>query len=89
MSATATSLKREADASSSTAAKRARHDSAELPADSRTAAADSCVAETEAAATQINAGIIKKLAIKVTPCSTISIHFLCALSALQHCISLH
>eukprot|EP00953_Heterococcus_sp_UTEX-ZZ885_P042065 21412-Heterococcus_DN1.PRE.1 len=65
MSAIAASLKREADASSSAAAKRARHDddSAEAAAASRTAT-DPCVAETEAAATQINAGVIKKLTIK-------------------------
>jgi hypothetical protein len=60
MSATAASSKREADFSSSAAAKRARHESAE--------AADSCVAETEAAAANIRAGVIKKLTIKVTCC---------------------
>jgi hypothetical protein len=74
-------------------AKRARYDddSAEAAAASRTAT-DPCVAETEAAATQINAGVIKKLTIKVIRCSTISIHLLrryvrCQL--MQHCITAH
>jgi hypothetical protein len=81
-SSTATSLKREADASNGSAdAKRTRHVHTEV-------ATDSCIAErateAEATAAEMNAGVIKHLDIKVNKCITKFIQLLCTAEQSNH-----